>query len=153
MLKKETILRIAALLKIKAEDIEAAIKDEKEVDLAIDEKLSAFSEEEVTTLKENEYKRGSVSAVEIAVKDIKQKKGLDFTGKTIDGLLDAAEKKALSDAKIEPAKQVTELQEKLKTVQATATELQTKLTEKETEIFSAKTQNLIPPFHQTKYYC
>lgn len=143
MLKKEAIALIAKLTKTKAEDLEAAIKDEKEVDITIDEKLNVFSDDEIQTIKNNEYKNGKTTGVEMTVKETKEKMGLDFTGKTIDGLITAAQKKALDDAKIEPAKQVTELQEKLKTVQATATELQTKLAEKETEVSTVKTQQLI----------
>jgi ABC-type Na+ efflux pump permease subunit len=131
---KSTLAVIARLTKTKVEDLESAEKAETEVEITIDEKLNVFSEDEVTVLKNNEYKNGKDKGVEMAVKDAKERMGLDFTGKTIDGLLSAAQKKALEDAKIEPAKQVQELQEKLKTVQVTASELQAKLTEKETEI-------------------
>jgi uncharacterized coiled-coil protein SlyX len=143
MLKPETIKSIATLIKIKPADLEAAIKDEKEIDVTIDEKLSVFSEDELTQLKANEYKNGKSSGVEMAVKDAKEKLGLEFTGKTIDGLIDAATKKAMEDAKIEPTKQVQELTEKLKTVQSTAQELQTKLQEKEGEVSSIKAESAV----------
>lgn len=137
MLKKEHVEAVAKLLKLKPEDLTAAIADEKEVDITVPEG-TLYADTEIETLKTNEYKRGSVAAVEIQVKDAKEKLGLDFKGKTLEGLVEAAQKKALDDAKIEPAKKVQELEEKLKTVQATATELQTKLTEKDTEIASVK---------------
>ena len=137
-LKKETLALIAGLTKLKPEDLEAAIKDEKEVDLTIDDKLTAFTEDEITTLKTNEFKRGSVSAVEIAVKDVKAKQGLDFTGKTIEGLIEAANKKALTDAKIEPAKQVQELTEKITNLQKTVTDQEKALADKDTEVTGVK---------------
>jgi len=137
-LKKEAIALIAKLTKTKVEDIETALKDDKEVDLPIDEKLTVFSEDEVTTLKDNEFKRGKVSSVEIAVKDVKEKLKLDFTGKTIDGLVEAVQKKAVEEAKISPDKKVTELQEKVTTLQATVTDQEKKLAEKETEVSGVK---------------
>jgi len=143
MLSQETINKIAGIVKIKPEDLAAAIKDEKEVPVEIDATLHAFTETEVATLKNNEYKKGKETGVEMVVKDTKEKLGLDFQGKTIDGLIEAAKKKALEDAKIEPEKKVQELELKLKTAQTTATELQTKLAEKETEVSSVKTQTLI----------
>jgi len=143
MLKKETVALIAKLTKTKVEDLEAAIKDEKEVDVVIDEKLTVLTEDETKTLKSNSYKEGKLAGVEMEVDEIKKEKGLEFTGKTVKGLVDAVAKKTLTDAKIDPDKKVTELEEKLKTVQQTATELQTKLTEKDAEVSSVKTQAMI----------
>lgn len=133
-LKKETIEKLAALTKVPVDKIEAAIKDTNEVDLEIPEGLSAFTEEDLTTLKDNSYKKGQGAAVEIAVKDLKKELGLEFEGKTVKGLVEAAQKKAVEDAKVSPDKKVTELTEKLNTVTATATELQTKLAEKDKAI-------------------
>jgi len=137
-LKKVALAAIAKLTKLKVEDLEAAIKDENEVDVTIDETLTPFSEDEIATLKTNEYKRGSASAVEIAVKDLKTKEGLDFTGKTLDGLVAAVSKKAVADAKIEPAKAVTDLQEKVTNLQKTVTEQEQKLADKEAEVTGVK---------------
>ena len=143
MLSQETINKIAGIIKVKPEDFATAIKDEKEVPVEIDATLHTFSEQELVTLKANEYKSGKEKGVEMEVKAAKEKYGLDFHGKTIDGLLEAGQKKALADAKIEPEKKVQELELKLKTAQTTATELQTKLAEKESEVSSVKTQTLI----------
>lgn len=138
MLKKEDIQKLAALAKVKVEDLEAAIKDPEEKTIDVADGLHVFTETEITTLKTNEYNRAKVAAVEIAVKDAKEKMGLDFTGKTIEGLIDAASKKAVADAKIDPDKKVQELQEKLTTVQNSYKDLEAKLSEKETEISSVK---------------
>lgn len=143
MLKKETLTRIATLLKIKATDLETAIKDDKEVDVTIDDKLAVFTEDEVTTLKGNSYKDGKKAGVEMEVDTIKKELELDFQGKTVKGLVEAAGKKAVKDANIEPDKKVTELEGKLKTAQLTATEALQKLADKEGEVSSIKTQGLI----------
>jgi len=138
MLKKETLTKIAALLKLKEPDLEAAIKDEKEVDLTIEPTLASYTDTEVQQLKDIEYKNGKTKGVEIAVKDAKEKAGLDFTGKTIDGLIEAVSKKALNDAKIEPNQKVTELEGKLKSVQANYTDLENKMKVKDQEVEGIK---------------
>lgn len=137
-LKKEALQKIATLAKVNVADLETAIKDEKEVDITIPEKLTTFTDDEVTTLKTNEYKSGKEAGVEMAVKDAKGKLGLDFNGKTIDGLVEAATKKALDDAKIAPDAKVTELEGKVSTLQNTVKEYETKLAEKETEVSGIK---------------
>lgn len=138
MLKQETITRLAALAKIKADDLLNAIKGESENELVIDERLTVFSEDELTTLKNNEYKSGKDKGVEMSVKDAKEKHGFDFQGKTIEGLLEAAQKKALADAKVEPEKKVAELNEKISTLQNTVKKYEDDLTAKDNEVSSVK---------------
>lgn len=135
MLKKETLSALSKLLGI--DNLAEAIADEKEVDIEIPT-AELYSPEDIEKLKTNEYKRGGQAAVEIAVKDFKTKSGLDFTGKSLEGLIEAASKKALEEAKVEPAKKVTELEEKLKTVTATANEYKSQLDGKEQEIARVK---------------
>jgi ribosomal protein S13 len=142
-LKKEAIETIAKLAKLTPEALTAAIADEKEVDVAIPEKLTVLTEDEVTTLKTNTYNDGKKAGVEMEIKGVKEELGLEFQGKSIKGLLEAHGKKVLADAKIDPDKKVKELEEKLGTVQKTATELQTKLTEKESEVSAVKTEAAI----------
>jgi ribosomal protein S13 len=131
MLKQETIQKIENLLKIKG--LSEAIKAEAETDIEIPE-LSIYDATELETLKNNEYKNGKEKGVEMAVKDAKEKLGLDFQGKSIDGLLNSYQKKVLEDAKIEPAQKVQELNEKLTTLQNTVKEYETKLAEKDSEV-------------------
>ena len=138
MLKKETIAQIAKLLKLKEADITTAITAEAEVELKIDEKLQAFDDTELQTLKSNSYKEGKKAGVEMEVDELKKELGYDFQGKTIKGLVEFNKKKVLEDAKIEPEKKVTELQEKLNTVQNSYKELEGKLAEKDNEVTSTK---------------
>jgi ribosomal protein S13 len=138
MLKQEDIKRIAALLHVKDADLVDAIKSEEEKEIALPEGLTTYTDEELTTLKGNEYKAGKKAGEEMAVKEVKEKHGLDFQGKTIEGLLEAAKKKVLEDAQIEPTKKVQELEDKLKTVQNTVKEYETKLSEKDSEVTAVK---------------
>lgn len=137
MLAKETIDKIAKALKLDAATLEAAIKDEKEVPVTVPDG-EVYTETELTTLKNNEYDKGKLKGVEMEVKQAKEKLGLDFQGKTIDGLLSAAQKKAVEDAGINPDKRVSELTEKLKTVQQTATQLEERAKAAETTAAAVK---------------
>lgn len=138
MLKKEVIAKLAALAKIKVEDLQAAITAEAETDLAIDETVASYSPDELTQLKNNEYKSGKEKGVEMAIKEAKEKHGFEFQGKTIDGLVEAASKKALAEAKLEPNQKVQELTEKITNLQKTVGEYEGKLTEKDKEVMSVK---------------
>lgn len=143
MLPQKVIDRLAALAKVKPADLSAAIAAEAETDIAIDEKVVSFGETELQTLKSNSYGEGKKAGSEIDIKEAKEKHGLEFTGKNIDALIEAAQKKAVADAKVEPGKQVADLTEKLATAQKTANELQAQLTAKDGEISYSKTQNLV----------
>lgn len=138
MLKKETIQKIAALLKIKEADLEAAIKDEQEKDLPIDEKLTTMTESELTVLGNNKYNEGKKAGVEMEIKAVREELGLDFQGKTIKGLLDVYGKKVMDDAKIEPNKQVTELQGQLTTLRGTIKTLEQQVQAKDSEVMNAR---------------
>jgi hypothetical protein len=140
MLTQDTIKRLAALAKVSVEDLTAAITSTEETAVTINEKLVAFTDTEIETLKDNTYKDGKKAGVEMSVKEIKEKQGLEFQGKTIEGLLEAATKKALDDAKLTPDKQVTELSEKVKTLQATVQTYENRIAEKDAEVNTIKTK-------------
>lgn len=138
MLSQEVLKRLATLAKVKVEDLKAAIDDPAEKAVEIDTAVISFTEQELTTLKTNEYNNGKVKGPEMLIKEAKEKLGLDFNGKTIDNLLEAYSKKVLADAKVEPEKQVKELQDKLALVQNTAKDFETKYQEKEKEVARIK---------------
>lgn len=140
MLNQTTIDKIAGLLKIKPDELKTALTATDEVDVTIDDKLKVVTDDELATVKSNGYKEGKSAGVEMGVDEIKKEMSLDFTGKTIKGLVEAVGKKTLADAKIEPEKKVTELQEKITTLQNTVKEFETKLSEKDSEVSSIKTQ-------------
>jgi len=131
MLKQEQIKVVSDLLKIDQKILEDAIKDEKEVDLTLDPKLISYTEDEVSTLKTNTYNDGKKAGIEMEVKSFKEKMGLDFQGKTLQGLMDAYEKKIQADSGKEPNEKIQELTEKITNLQNTVKEYETKITEKE----------------------
>lgn len=137
-LKKEDIKTIATLLKVKEEDLTTAIADTNEVDIEIPDGLTVLTPTEAQTLKDNEYNRGKKAGPEMDIKAAKEKHGLEFTGKTIDGLLDAFKGKVLAEAKINPDKKVTELEEKVTTLQTTVKNYEKKLADKDTEVSGIK---------------
>lgn len=131
--KKEDLKKIADLLKIKAEDLEAVATatDEKAIEIP---EVHTFSEDELKTVKANEYKSGKTAGVEIAVKEAREKMGLEFQGKTIDGLLEAHSKKVLADAKIDQSEQVKQLNDKIATLQNTVKTQESAIVEKENQV-------------------
>jgi hypothetical protein len=146
MLSQKQVALIAKLLKIKAEDIESAIKDEKEVEIEIDEKLSVFTADELKVLNANKYNDGKKAGVEMSVDEQKKKLGLDFTGKDIDKLIESVQAKAIADAKIEPDQKVKEITEKFTALQKTVGDYETKLKEKESEVENIYTLSEVQKF-------
>jgi hypothetical protein len=133
-LKKEDITKLATLAKITVAELEKAIADAVEIAIPIPDKLTVFTEDEVNTLQKNKYDAGRVAGVEIAVKEAREKLGLDFTGKTIDGLVDAASKKALADAGKNPDAQVKEMQTKVDNLQKTVQDYELKIADKDSAL-------------------
>ncbi|HUR65457.1 MAG TPA: hypothetical protein VMZ03_03835 [Chitinophagaceae bacterium] len=137
-LKKETILKLAELTKTKPDELEKAIKEPAEVDFAIPDGIAPYTDAELQVLKNNEYANGKKAGVEMEIKEVKTKTGIDFPGKTITELVDFVTKKALEDAKITPDKKVLELEGQVKTLQNTITAQDKKLADKETEVAGVK---------------
>jgi hypothetical protein len=138
MLKQETIKKIATILKLKESDLSAAITATDETDLAVAD-LTTVTDEDLTRIKNEEYKKGKDTGVEMKVKEIKEKTGIDFNGKSIEGLIEAATKKALDDAKVSPDKKVVELEADKATLSKAVDELTKQVAEKEGEASRAKT--------------
>ena len=138
MLTKQTIQKIATLLKLKEADLQTALTDTAEVELKIDDKLQAFDDTELQTLKSNSYKEGKKAGVEMEVDELKKELGYDFQGKTIKGLVEFNKKKVLEDAKIEPAEKVKELTVQLDNIKKNYGELEVKLADKDKEVSSVK---------------
>lgn len=77
-----------------------------------------------TNLSNDEYKKGKTAGIEMAVKDAKEKHGLEFEGRSMDNFADAFKNKIESDSKIEPNAKVKELQTDLESVRGNYTSLQ-----------------------------
>lgn len=118
---KEDIATLAGIAKISVEDFTKAATDAAEVKLPIPEKITSFTEVELNTFQKNKYESGKNDGVEKLVKDAAKEQGLEFTGKTIDGLIKAAQTKALEDAGKAPDQRVTELTKQIETLKGTVT--------------------------------
>lgn len=135
MIGKQTIEKIATLLKIKSSDIEAAIKDEKEVDITISDDLEVLTKDQLKTRDQNKYEDGKKVGIEIGVKEVREAAGLEEgLGKDPAKIATAIKDAAIKDAKIEPDKKVAQLTEQV-------TALQKDLGLKDAEITKAKQQS------------
>lgn len=132
MLNKETIEKIAKSLRLKVEDLTSALTsaDEQSLELA---ELSVFTAEELTArdtnTKKTSYGEGKIAGIEIAVKEQKEKLGIDVEGKDLGTFISAVQKKTLDDAKINPDAKAIELQKRIDALQIN---LQTEQDEKKT---------------------
>ena len=120
MYTKETLKKIADVLKLDVSVFEANLTSDKEETLEVP---VLFTEDDKNTFGENRFKEGKKAASEILVKDLKVKHGLEFDGKSIDTLLDKFAEKTITDAKIEPDKKVSTLQAEKKALQESVTSL------------------------------
>lgn len=99
-LKKETLARIAANLKIKESDLIDALSKPEEVDLTIPE-ITVFTAEELetrdnnmkTTGKKEGEKEGEIKGKELAAKSLKKKFGIEGDEKDLDKVVDAVNAK------------------------------------------------------------
>jgi hypothetical protein len=114
MLKKETLQKIAALAKIKEEDLTAAITNEAEVDLAIPEGLTTLTTQDLESRDTNVKNEGIKVGKEIGVKEVRKAAGLEEGApKDPKDLAEAIMSKAVKDAKIAPDEKVTQLTEQV----------------------------------------
>lgn len=131
-LKPEVIAKLAALAKISAADLTKAITEKEEVDVPVPDGLQTFLEPELATLKKNQYDTGKAAGEEMAVKSGKEEFGLEFTGKTMKGLIQAAQAKAVAEAGQNPDARVKDLQTKVENLQTTVKGYETQIAEKDT---------------------
>lgn len=133
-LKKEALQRIAKLTKLKLEDLEKAIKDENEVDLTIDESLTALSTSELEARDENSRKEGRADGIDIGAKAVRKAAGIeDGIGKDPSAIAKAIADKALSEAKLKPDEAVKALKDQVD-------QLKGELTKKDTTISDLTTK-------------
>lgn len=127
MLPKATIEKISKLLKVKAEDLTAAIAAEAETDVPISDDISLFTTDEVKRLKSNSYNEGKEAQSEMIVKEYKEKLGLSFTGKTMDALMEAHAEHITTKAGAAPDEKLKELNTKIEALTKANTEYENKV--------------------------
>lgn len=127
MIAKETLKKIADVLKLDVSDFEAKLKSDKEETLEVP---VLYTEDDKTAFGTNRFNDGKKAATEIAVKDLKTKYGLEFEGKSLDNALEAYSEKKIAEAKLTPDRQVEtlkgerkQLQDRLNILEGEKTEL------------------------------
>lgn len=163
MLKKNDLSKLAKLLRLDEAAVVAAITSPEEVDFAIPE-LTVLSPEELTKRDENiksiSYKEGKGAAVEMMVKEYREKLDLKFEGKDPEKLIEAIQAKTLADAKVEPSKKIEELnnvianlQNNVKTFESEKAQLvsQFEQVKTDTQLLSLFPANRLPLLKDNEY--
>jgi hypothetical protein len=106
---------------IAVDKLQEAINSENEQSIELAQ-VNILTDTELSTLKEtvgkDSAKNGAKTMIEMEVKALREKHGLEFEGKTIDNLMNSFADKQIADAKIEPNKKVNDLNESLKSLQS-----------------------------------
>lgn len=110
-------------LEVSDETIAKAIEDKTESITIESSDLVVRDKTEEETFVKNLKETTKTASVEIAVKEVRNSMGLSFEGKTMDNLVEAVQKKAIEDAKIEPNKKVDALTKDIETLKGTISTL------------------------------
>lgn len=98
------------------------ITSESEVEITVSD-INLFNNDELETLKKNhgdiEYGKGKTKGVEMAVKEAREKHGLEFEGKNIDNLMTAFGARLTKDLGKEPNEKIKEVTGKYDILKAT----------------------------------
>ena len=123
---------------ISPEKLQEFLTSDKEVELKVNG-VHFFNDDELAQLKKNEkkisYDEGRTAGEEMTIKAIKNLKGLDFEGKTIDNLVNAYDSKLKVEFGKEPTEKVKEWEGKYNTLKSTY-DTEKSLLEKEKEQLS-----------------
>ena len=127
-IKKESLAALLVKLAVfdTKENAVAAIEATEEKDVSIPDSTKVYSESEFATVAKNLKNEGINAGKEIAIKDLKEKAGLDFEGKSPEKLLEEYKKSVLSEANVS-------VDEKVKAKEKTITDLKAALQKVEEE--------------------
>jgi len=114
MYTKETLKKIADVLKLDVSTFEANLKSDKEETLEVP---VLYTEDAKESFGKNRFEEGKKAMSEITAKDLKTKYNLDITGKNLDDVIEAIAEKRLADAKIAPDEKVKKLADEKKALQ------------------------------------
>ena len=127
MIKKDTLLKMAAILKMDATEFEAALNDAAEKDITLPE-VTAFTATELSTrdsaIKKTERAEATTAALEMFIKDQKKTLGIEFEGKDPAKFLEAYQAKVLADAKLAPDETVKKKEAEINQLKANIQTLQ-----------------------------
>lgn len=139
-IKKESLKALLKSLHYTDDEIATYVDGEDETEISLKPDVKVFTDAGLSTMKEN-VKNGALTAgMEIAIKNLKEKTGLDFEGKDPDEFINHFSEKVKSESNIKPAELTTRyeaekkaLQQKVLDEQAKYNQLQAQLNEVNTE--------------------
>jgi ribosomal protein L16 Arg81 hydroxylase len=105
--------------------------------------LSIRTAEEETAFVGNLKTTYQTAGVEVAVKEAKRTLGLEFTGRSVDSLIEAVKVKTLEDAKIEPEAKVKELMKDIDTLKATIGTVTAEKEQIQNQFHGFKTESIV----------
>ncbi len=139
----KNISSIEQFLKLPEGSLKAAIESEEEIEVGLPEGLITMTEEDKSIRETNLKREHEKAGAEIAIKEYRNKLGLQFEGKTMDNLLTAYEESIKSKQTEEPNKRIKSLESDLEQMR---TNFQTKQQEVESlsgQISSIKNESVI----------
>lgn len=108
MLKKDTIEKMAALLKMDAAKLVEAATATEEKDIELPKDLQVFNKTDLDTRDRAKYAEGKTAGQEILIKDLKKKKGIEIDSDDPEKVVEAIEKKAAEAANANPDERLKE---------------------------------------------
>lgn len=113
MLSKATINKLVSILKLDSATFEAALTDEKEVDITIDDKLQILDEASLASRDRNKYNEGKTAGQEMLIKEIKRKHAIEVDGDDPDKVVEAIVSKTKKEVGGNPDARVADLEGKI----------------------------------------
>lgn len=113
MLSKATISKLVSILKLDPATFEAALTDEKEVDITIDDKLQVLDEASLAARDRNKYNEGKTAGQEMLVKEIKRKHGVEVDGDNPDAVVEAIVAKTKKEVGGNPDARIADMETKV----------------------------------------
>jgi hypothetical protein len=137
-IKKESIKAILAKLKVGTDaEIEALLNDTEEKEVKIPDTVKVFSQEEYTQLETNLKEQGkgayTKAGKEIAIKELKEKTGIEFDGKDPETFIEKFKENVIAEAKLKPDEAKTQWEKDKKALQDQVNEWKGKYETIETE--------------------
>jgi hypothetical protein len=107
-LKKQSIKKIASLLKLDEKKLEEDIKSETEVELDILDDIQLMSKTDLEARDRNVREEGKRTGEEVLIKEMKKKHGVDFEGKDPDKFVETLRKKVETEVNANPDERIKE---------------------------------------------
>ena len=146
MIKKEILEKIAGMLNLDAEEFAKGLTSENEVEITIPEGRFLTKDQEVTLLDnhgKSRYDAGTEAAREMQLKDMSKLVGFEESIKDPEKFINAYKENILKQAKIEPNKKVSEMEESLEKLRNTVRDKENAYNQLENEVANVKQRSTL----------